>query len=105
MGQKLYKLKYTREDIAKVERYIKSHASGLLVEVWQNGSEDGDVIEISANSLEQAITLTNKYYDSTDATRKVAELIMRERNGEYTAIYHTEKNRSGLTMEVLNYAR
>lgn len=104
MAQKLYKQKCSREDIVAVENYMRQNGAGLCVEIWQDDSEDGDVYEIQAQSLVQAIAITDKYYDSVNARKKVAELLLREKNGEYTCIYHTEKNRSGITYEVLRYA-
>ena len=105
MAQKLYKQKCSREDIIAVENYIRKNGASLCVEIWQDDNDDGDVYEIQAQSLVQAIAITDKYYDSVNARKKVAELLLREKNGEYTCIYHTEKNRSGITYEVLNYAK
>lgn len=87
----------------KVQSYIVRTGGSLLVEIWQDNSDDGDVYEIKPNNLAHAINLTNKYYDNVCAKHKVAELILREPNGEFTCIYHVEKNRSGLTYEVLKY--
>lgn len=105
MAEKLYKQKCSREDILAVENYIRSKGASLCVEIWQDDNEDGDVYEIKAGSLVQAIAITDKYYDNVNAKKKTAELLLREKNGEYTCIYHTEKNRSGITYEVLRYAR
>jgi hypothetical protein len=105
MAEKLYKQKCSKEDILAVENYMRQNGASLCVEIWQDDNDDGDVYEIQANGLVQAIAITDKYYDSINARKKVAELILREKNGEYTCIYHTEKNRSGITYEVLNYAK
>lgn len=105
MAEKLYKRKFTNEDIMLVQNYIAKNSSRLLVEIWQDDSDDGDVFDIKPQSLAHAITLTDKYYDSINANKKVAELLCQEKNGEYTCVYHTERNRSGLTFEILNYAR
>ena len=104
MAEKLYKQKCSREDIIAVENYIRKNGASLCVEIWQDDNDDGDVYEIQAGSLMQAIDLTDKYYDNVNARKKVAELLLREKNGEYTCIYHTEKTRSGITYEVLRYA-
>lgn len=105
MAQKLYKQKCSREDIIAVENYIRKNGASLCVEIWQDDNDDGDVYGIQAQGLVQAIAITDKYYDSVNARKKVAELLLREKNGEYTCIYHVEKNRSGITYEVLKYAK
>lgn len=105
MAEKLYKQKCSKEDIVVVENYMRQNGASLCVEIWQDDNDDGDVYEIQAQSLVQAIAITDKYYDNVNARKKVVELILREKNGEYTCIYHTEKNRSGITYEVLNYAK
>lgn len=105
MAEKLYKNKYTIEDLKLIQAYVAKHGESLFVEIWQNDNEDGDVFDIKPQNLVHAIEITNKYYDNVNANKKVAELIVREKNGEYTTIYHTERNRSGITYEVLRYAK
>lgn len=104
MAEKLYKRKFTEEDLVAVESYMRKNATSIFIEVWQNGSDDGDVYEIKASSLKNAIHQANKYYDSVNAKQKVVELIMRDKSGDYVPIYHVEKNREGLTFEIIKYA-
>lgn len=106
MATKLYKRKYTAEDLSKVEKYIAKYGAQLLIETWQDYEDsDGFIYDIKPNNLFHAIQMTDKYYDNINSNYRVAELILREKNGEYTCIYHIEKNREGLTYEVLKYAR
>lgn len=102
---KLYKQKFTKEDIMAVERYIKKNGISLCIEVFQNGSDDGDVYEMQACNLVHAINMADRYYNNVNASKKVVELLLRERNGEFTCIYHIERNKTGLTYEILKYAR
>ena len=104
MAEKLYKRKFTEEDLVAVESYMRKNATSIFIEVWQNGSDDGDVYEIKASSLKSAIHQVGKYYDSVNAKQKVVELIMRDNSGDYITIYHIEKNREGLTFEVIKYS-
>lgn len=104
MAKKLYKRKFTEEDLSLVENYMRRNANDIFIEVWQNGIEDGDVYVIKASSLNNAIHQASKYYDSVNAKQKVAELIMRDNSGDYVPIYHIEKNREGLTFEIIKYA-
>lgn len=101
---KLYKSKYTSEDLAMIMNYVNANGVELLIEVWVDGSDDGDVYPISAN-VPQGINLTDKYYDSINSRQKCAELLVRDRAGEITCIYHVERNCSGLTYEILEYAK
>lgn len=101
---KLYKNMYTQGDLLQVTKYIYTFGSELLIEIWVDGSDDGDVYPIDTD-LVRGIDLTNRYYDSLSNRRKCAELILRERDGSLTALYHIEKNKSGLTYEVLDYAK
>ena len=105
MAYKLYKKKYTNEDFKVVENYIRSNATELFVEVWDGKSEDGVVHSINVNDLSQAIHMTSKFYDNFNARGKVVELIMRDKNSELTTIYHIERNREGLSYEIINYAK
>lgn len=104
MAKKLYKRKFTEEDLSLVENYMRRNANDIFIEVWQNGIEDGDVYVIKASSLNNAIHQASKYYDSVNAKQKVVELIMRDKSGDYIPIYHIERNREGLTNEVIKYA-
>lgn len=104
-GSKLYKFKFTKEDILLLQNYISLNAKNIFIEVWQNGSEDGDVYEIHPTNLLSAIHLTDKYYDNINADKKVAELLIQDRSGDIVPIYHTTKNRSGITYEALGYAK
>lgn len=36
---------------------------------------------------------------------KVVELIMCDKDSEFTTIYHIERNREGLSYEIINYAK
>lgn len=101
---KLYKSMYTQEDLLQVTKYIHNFGMELFIEIWVGGSDDGNVYPIDTD-LVRGIDLTNKYYDSINSKQKCAELILRERNGELVTLYHVEKNRSGITFEVLNYAK
>lgn len=105
MAYKLYKRKYTSDDIKVVESYIRSNATELFIEVWEDNSEDGIVHSIKVNGLSQAIRITSKFYDNLNARNKVVELIMRDKDSELTMIYHIERNREGLSYEIINYAR
>lgn len=104
MAEKLYKRKFTEEDLVAVESYMRKNANSLFIEMWWDNSEDGKVYEIKADSLKSAIHLASKYYDSVNLNHKVAELIMRDKSGDYVPIYHIEKNREGLTFEIIRYA-
>ena len=101
---KLYKNKYSQEDLAQVAKYISFFGKELFIEIWVDGSDDGNVYPIDTD-LVRGIDLTNRYYDSLSNRRKCAELILRERDGSLTALYHIERNKSALTYEVLNYAK
>ena len=101
---KLYKSMYTQEDLLQVTKYIHNFGMELFIEIWVDGSDDGNVYPIDTD-LVRGIDLTNRYYDSLSNRRKCAELILRERDGSLTALYHIERNKSGLTYEVLNYAK
>lgn len=104
MAEKLYKRKFTEEDLSLVESYMRKNANSLFIEMWWDNLEDGKVYEIKADSLKSAIHLASKYYDSVNSNQKVAELIMRDNSGDYVPIYHIEKNREGLTFEIIKYA-
>lgn len=104
MAEKLYKRKFTEEDLSLVESYMRKNANSLFIEMWWDNLEDGKVYEIKADSLKSAIHLASKYYDSVNSNQKVAELIMRDKSGDYVPIYHIEKNREGLTFEIIKYA-
>lgn len=104
MAEKLYKRKFTEEDLSLVENYMRKNANSLFIEMWWDNLEDGKVYEIKADSLKSAIHLASKYYDSVNSNQKVAELIMRDNSGDYVPIYHIEKNREGLTFEIIKYA-
>lgn len=104
MAEKLYKRKFTEEDLVVVESYMRKNATSIFIEVWQNGSDDGDVYEIKASSLKSAIHQASNYYDSVNSKQNVVELIMRDNIGDYVTIYHIEKNREGLTFEIIKYA-
>lgn len=104
MAEKLYKRKFTEEDLSLVESYMRKNANSLFIEMWWDNLEDGKVYEIKADSLKSAIHLASKYYDSVNLNHKVAELIMRDNSGDYVPIYHIEKNREGLTFEIIKYA-
>lgn len=104
MAEKLYKRKFTEEDLSLVESYMHKNANSLFIEMWWDNLEDGKVYEIKADSLKSAIHLASKYYDSVNSNQKVAELIMRDNSGYYVPIYYIEKNREGLTFEIIKYA-
>lgn len=104
MAEKLYKRKFTEEDLSLVENYMRKNANSLFIEMWWDNLEDGKVYEIKADSLKSAIHLASKYYGSVNLNHKVAELIMRDKSGDYVPIYHIEKNREGLTFEIIKYA-
>ena len=104
MAEKLYKRKFTEEDLSLVENYMRKNVNSLFIEMWWDNLEDGKVYEIKADSLKSAIHLASKYYDSVNSNQKVAELIMRDKSGDYVPIYHIEKNREGLTFEIIKYA-
>lgn len=69
MAYKLYKRKYTSDDIKVVESYIRSNATDLFIEVWENNSEDGTVHSIKVNGLSQAIYMASKIYDNFNAKK------------------------------------
>ena len=104
MAEKLFKRMFTEEDLSLVESYMRKNANSLFIEMWWDNLEDGKVYEIKADSLKSAIHLASKYYDSVNSNQKVAELIMRDNSGDYVPIYHIEKNREGLTFEIIKYA-
>lgn len=105
MAGKLYKNKYTKDDLVKVENYIGRNAIELFIEIWTDRDGDGDVYPIQVTSLASAINILLKYYDSLSSyTDRCAELIMRDKGQEFITIYHIERNREGLTYEVLRLA-
>ena len=103
---KLYKNKFSKEDLLLLNWYIQTLDAELLMEFWVNGSDDGDVYHINkGTSIEVAIHQMLKMYDIIGYKKKVAELLMREPDGELSVIYHTEKNRDGIFYETLKYAK
>ena len=105
MAKKLYKNKFGREDLLLLNWYIQTLGAELLMEIWVNGSDDGDVYHINKGTFIELAIL--KIYDiiGYKNKKKVAELLMREPNGELSVIYHTEKNRDGISYETLKYAK
>ena len=105
MAKKMYKRVFTKDDIAMLECYVAKNGVELFIETWEDKESDGVVHAIKPPNLGVAIVWTDKYYNAVNSSNKSAELIVREKNGEYTCLYYISKNRSGLTYEALSYAK
>lgn len=106
MAKKLYKRQYTQNDIMILNQYVMQNGVMLLVEIWREPNGDGEVYELTGVSdVAQGINITDKYYDNLAGyPRRSAELILREKNGEYEMFYHTDKFKSGISIDALNYS-
>lgn len=107
MAKKFYKRQYTQNDIMMLNNYVRQYGVMLLVEIWREPNGDGDVYELTGVSdVAQGINMTDRYYDNLAGyPNRSAELILREKNGEYEMLYHTDKNKSGISMDVLSYCK
>lgn len=105
MSKKVFKRVFTKDDVAMLERYVAKNGVELLIETWEDQEADGVVHTIKPPSLGIAIVWTDKCYDAISSSNKSAELLMRDKSGDYTCLYHISRNRSGLTYEVLKYAK
>lgn len=103
--KKLYKRKVSQEEMLSVQSYIGKYARRLFVEIWVDDSDDGDVYDIQVKGLQEALHVLGRYYDSVSSSKKVAELIMQDGAGEMITVYHIERNREGITYEILGYAK
>lgn len=107
MAKKLYKRQYTQNDIISLNNYVRQNGVMLLVEIWREPDADGEVCELQGVvDVAYGINMTEKYYDNLASyPNRSAELVLRERNGEYEMLYHVDKTKSGISMDVLRYCK
>lgn len=107
MAKKLYKRQYTQNDIMMLNSYVRQYGVMLLVEIWREPNGDGEVYELpGVVDVTQGINITDRYYDNLASyPHRSAELVLREKNGEYEMLYHTDKVKSGISIDVLNFCK
>lgn len=106
MGEKIYKQITKNIDYIKLNRLVANYAKAIYIETWEDRDIDGIITDITNNGLavEQAVNLTEKMYDSINSNNKAAELIIQDNKGECLTLYHTSKNKHGITYESLRIA-
>lgn len=107
MAKKLYKRQYTQNDIMMLNNYVRQYGVALLVEIWRESDGDGEIYELQGVfDVAYGINVTDKYFDNFASYPNCsAELILREKNGEYEMLYHTDRVKSGISMDVLSYCK
>ena len=105
MAKKVYKRKYTKEDLNKLTDWMKKMGGQLFVEVVDPSWGDGFTEEIQALYLEQAIKQTEKIYEQQQSSTVEVTLLFMDRKSSVYPVYKIEKQHEGIPFELLNFVK
>lgn len=91
--------KYTNQDMNLLMRYCVKYGVRFMCEVVPRQG-NGYTVSIDGNvNVVGAIHQVDKIYDS--ALPKSASLVLQLKDGSFEEIYHTERNKTGISYEAI----
>ena len=102
MAKKVYKRKYTKEDLNKLTDWMKKKGGQLFVEVVDPSWGDGYTTEVNVLYLEQAIRQTEKIYEQEQSSTVEATLMFMDTRSTIYPVYHIDKNHEGIPFEIFD---
>lgn len=105
MAKKVYKKKYTKDDLSLLTDWIKNRTGKLYVEVVNNDWNDGYTEPIQVLYLEQAIKQTEKIYEQQQTTNCEVSLLLMSSPTSVFTIYYIGNKHEGIPFQTLELAK